>query len=101
MTETAPTTTPNRSRWLYQALAITGIAVGSVIIVAGLYLHGHWNAPIDASTRAAIRTVVARRRFAEQSHTAFTRSGTNGVALSLVFPRCWWAMASMRCARGR
>ena len=26
----------------------------------------HWNAPIDAPTRAAIRTVVARRRFAEQ-----------------------------------
>ncbi len=25
----------------------------------------HWNAPIDAPTRAAIRTVVARRRFAE------------------------------------
>jgi hypothetical protein len=40
MTHTAPTTTPNRSRWLYQALAITGIAVGSVIIVAGLYLRG-------------------------------------------------------------
>jgi hypothetical protein len=40
MTHTAPTTTPNRSRWLYQALAITGIAVGSVIIIAGLYLRG-------------------------------------------------------------
>ena len=26
----------------------------------------HWNAPIDAPTRAAIRTVVARRKFAEQ-----------------------------------
>ncbi|CQD24670.1 exonuclease V subunit alpha [Mycobacterium lentiflavum] len=26
----------------------------------------HWNAPIDAPTRAAIRTVVAHRRFAEQ-----------------------------------
>ncbi|ETA92175.1 exonuclease V subunit alpha [Mycobacterium avium 10-5581] len=26
----------------------------------------HWNAPIDAPTRAAIRTVVARRMFAEQ-----------------------------------
>lgn len=26
----------------------------------------HWNAPIDAPTRAAIRSVVARRRFAEQ-----------------------------------
>jgi hypothetical protein len=40
MTETAPTTTPNRSRWLYQALAITGIAVGSVIIVAGRIFMG-------------------------------------------------------------
>lgn len=26
----------------------------------------HWNAPIDAPTRAAIRTVVARRKFAEE-----------------------------------
>ncbi|WP_225331228.1 MobF family relaxase [Mycobacterium intracellulare] len=26
----------------------------------------HWNAPIDAPTRAAIRTVIARRMFAEQ-----------------------------------
>ncbi|HSS23787.1 MAG TPA: MobF family relaxase [Mycobacterium sp.] len=26
----------------------------------------HWNAPIDAPTRAAIRTVLARRKFAEQ-----------------------------------
>lgn len=29
-------------------------------------LGAHWNAPIDAPTRAAIRTVVARRKFAEQ-----------------------------------
>lgn len=37
MTVTAPTT-PNRSHWLYQALAIVGIAVGIFIIAAGMYL---------------------------------------------------------------
>lgn len=30
--------TPNRSNLLYQALAITGIAVGVFIIAAGLYI---------------------------------------------------------------
>lgn len=37
MTVTAPTT-PTRSHWLYQTLAIVGIAVGIFIITAGLYL---------------------------------------------------------------
>lgn len=42
MTESTPaTSTPTRpawTRWLYPAAAITGIAVGIFIIVAGLYL---------------------------------------------------------------
>lgn len=43
MTDTASTTsstptTPSWTRWLYPILAITGIAVGIFVIVAGLYL---------------------------------------------------------------
>lgn len=40
MTDTASTTspTPTWTRWLYPILAITGIAVGIVVIVAVLYL---------------------------------------------------------------
>lgn len=41
MTDTAPATTsmtPPRTRWLYPAFAITGIAVGIFVIAAGLYL---------------------------------------------------------------
>ncbi len=38
MTTTAPAPTPQSTRWLYQALAIVGIAVGIFIIAAGLYL---------------------------------------------------------------
>jgi hypothetical protein len=38
-TSTTPTpTTATWTRWLYPALAITGIAVGIFIIVAGVYL---------------------------------------------------------------
>lgn len=37
MTTTAPVT-PQSTHWLYQALAIVGIAVGIFIIAAGLYL---------------------------------------------------------------
>lgn len=36
-TSTTPTT-PQSTQWLYQALAIVGIAVGVFIIAAGLYL---------------------------------------------------------------
>ncbi|WP_292991834.1 hypothetical protein [Mycobacterium sp.] len=40
MTDTAPATRPTRgwTRWLYPSLAVTGIAVGVFIIVAGVYL---------------------------------------------------------------
>gem|GEM_PF-3690737 len=40
MTDTAPTTPPTRTwtRWLYPTLAVTGIAVGIFVIVAGAYL---------------------------------------------------------------
>lgn len=40
MTDTTPTppATPTWARWLYPALAITGIATGIFIIAAGLYL---------------------------------------------------------------
>jgi hypothetical protein len=40
MTDTAPTTPPTRTwtRWLYPTLAVTGIAVGIFVIVAGSYL---------------------------------------------------------------
>lgn len=37
MTITAPST-PVQSHWLYQTLAIVGIAVGIFIIAAGVYL---------------------------------------------------------------
>ena len=39
-TETAPATPPHRTwtRWLYPTLAVTGIAVGIFVIVAGAYL---------------------------------------------------------------
>ena len=40
MTDTAPTTPPTRTwtRWLYPTLAVTGIAAGIFVIVAGAYL---------------------------------------------------------------
>ncbi|WP_165605692.1 hypothetical protein [Mycobacterium kubicae] len=40
MTEPARATAPSRTstRWLYPALAVTGIAVGIFIIAAGVYL---------------------------------------------------------------
>ncbi|WP_165605693.1 hypothetical protein [Mycobacterium kubicae] len=38
MTDTAPTTTGTRTNKLYHALAITGIAVGIFVVVAGVYL---------------------------------------------------------------
>jgi hypothetical protein len=40
MTDTAPATLPNPrwARWLYPTLAVTGIAVGVFLIVAGVYL---------------------------------------------------------------
>src|ERR1700735_2262275 len=40
MTETAPAASPRpkRARWLYPTLAVTGIAVGIFVIVAGAYL---------------------------------------------------------------
>jgi hypothetical protein len=40
MTDTAPVTRPNprSTRWLYPTLAVTGIAVGVFLIVAGVYL---------------------------------------------------------------
>jgi hypothetical protein len=40
MTDTAPVTRPNPgwTRWLYPTLAVTGIAVGVFLIVAGVYL---------------------------------------------------------------
>lgn len=40
MTETAPAAAPRRTstRWLYPALAVTGIAVGIFVIAAGAYL---------------------------------------------------------------
>jgi hypothetical protein len=59
MTETTATTptptTATWTRWLYPALAITGIAVGIFIIVAGVYLvffahsggYGSMHAPTD------------------------------------------------------
>ena len=39
-TETAPAAPPHRTwtRWLYPTLAVTGIAVGIFVIVAGAYL---------------------------------------------------------------
>jgi hypothetical protein len=40
MTDTAPANPPTRTwtRWLYPTLAVTGIAVGIFVIVAGAYL---------------------------------------------------------------
>jgi hypothetical protein len=40
MTDTAPVTrtNPRWTRWLYPTLAVTGIAVGVFLIVAGVYL---------------------------------------------------------------
>jgi hypothetical protein len=40
MTDTAPVTRPNPrwTRWLYPTLAVTGIAAGVFLIVAGVYL---------------------------------------------------------------
>jgi hypothetical protein len=40
MTDTAPVTrsNPRWTRWLYPTLAVTGIAVGVFLIIAGVYL---------------------------------------------------------------
>jgi hypothetical protein len=40
MTDTAPVPRPDpkRTRWLYPTVAVTGIAVGVFLIVAGVYL---------------------------------------------------------------
>ena len=52
-TSTTPTpTTATWTRWLYPALAITGIAVGIFIVVAGVYLvffaHSGWGGSMHA-----------------------------------------------------
>ncbi len=56
MTDTSPTspasTTSTWTRWLYPALAITGIATGTFIVVAGLYLliaQPSWGGPVKNS----------------------------------------------------
>ncbi|GLV11710.1 hypothetical protein MyChFU_50300 [Mycobacterium intracellulare subsp. chimaera] len=66
MTDTAPTTPtpagPTWTRWLYRAFAVTGIAAGIFVIVAGLYLliaQPGWGGSMKADCKSCCESMKA------------------------------------------